>query len=484
MKRMALLFSALLLALISCGEAATDVPVQTEAQNPAEDKETTAVTEEVSPLAHLGTHDFGGETMTFYTRERSSLHFRLNVEESDGTVLNDALFERCRRLEDTYNFRYAEIYEQGNTTQARAAVMAGDSAYDVITTRIVYAYNYAAEGLLKPVTELPVVDLSKPYWDDALNQNLSIGDKSYFAVGAFNLTGYDYSHMLVFNKGLVSQFDLGDMYGIVKGGKWTMDSMQNMMKAVVSDLDGNSTMDDADRYGLLATSKQILPCVWIAAGQLSIKKDAKNYPTFSFGGDQGFADAFERAFDLAYTADAWRYTKTNEDVDPENVNLFIQNQGLFMDMTASYLETLRTMDMDFGIIPYPKADEAQKNYCTRIEGCELFCIPVTNERMEFTGLVLEAMAADAYANVLPVYYDVMLKSKYTRDTESEQMIDLIFGNRVLDWGDTIWCEIIRDANFMTMMQKNDRDLASAAVSMQKKVEKSITETIEAFEALD
>ena len=486
MKHTRILFCLLAAVILaSCGESAVaqtgDTP--SDGTAPAQEEITEAVTEDIY-ADHLGSYDFGGETFSLYTRANIAFHYALDTAETDGSPLNDAIFERNRRLEEKYNFRFTEFTEENQPTTARAAILAGDDTYDIVTTRIVYAYNLATEGLLQPVTDLPLVDLSRPYWDQQLAEDLSIGDKSYFAVGAFNITGYDFTHMLAFNKGLISQFDMGDPYETVRSGKWTLDEMQTMMRAVTSDVNGDGKMDKNDRYGLLSSAKQILPNFWIAAGELSVDKDAKNYPVPAFSGDEGFTKIFERTMDLAWTDSAWHLTTSTQNVDPDEITMFTSDLGLFIDMTAFHLESLRTMDTDFGILPYPKADEAQKEYQCRIEGCELFGIPKTNMDLERTSVILEAMASDSAKNVLPVYYDLLLKSKYTRDSASEEMINIIFENRVLDWGDTIWCDIVRDGPFMSMMQQNNRDLASKAESLLKKLNKEIEKTVAAFEALD
>ena len=141
------------------------------------------------------------------------------------------------------------------------------------------------------------------------------------------------------------------------------------------------------------------------------------------------------------------------------------------------------METDFGIIPYPKYDDAQDRYYSRIEACELFCVPVTNKNHEFAGVVLEALAAESAKSVIPSYYDVALQGKVTRDEESSEMLDLIFNTRVFDWGDTIWCAQIRDGIFDDMMKANDRDLASKTAELDNLVADKIKTTVEMFEKL-
>ena len=295
---LALLFVTAAITAVGCGDASVYSGTVTQSPDSGTTTETAAVTENI--YAHdLGSYDFGGETFTIYARQLMHLNSAMHAEAADGTTLNDALYERNVRLMEQYNFKFEEIFEENDTKQARLAVMAGEDTYDIINTRCVYAFNYAMEGLLRPVSDLPEIDLSKPYWDKELTDAMSIGNVPFFAVGAFNTSGYEYTHLLAFNKELAANNDF-DVYGTVKDGSWTFAAMREMMKTVVADINGDGTMDRQDRYGLLSAAKQILPCFWIAAGQKSMKMDANDYPTYSLLSDEQFQTVFVEIFDLVY----------------------------------------------------------------------------------------------------------------------------------------------------------------------------------------
>ena len=74
--------------------------------------------------------------------------------------------------------------------------------------------------------------------------------------------------------------------------------------------------------------------------------------------------------------------------------------------------------------------------------------------------------AESYKTVIPAYYEVALKGKYSRDAESAEMLDLIFESRVIDIGDSTLCGTIRDGFIYRMMRDNSRDLASQVASME------------------
>ena len=106
------------------------------------------------------------------------------------------------------------------------------------------------------------------------------------------------------------------------------------------------------------------------------------------------------------------------------------------------------------------------------------------KNLEMTGVILEAMASDSAQNLVPAFYEVLLKSKHTRDDDSEEMLEIVFGNRVFDWGDTVYCPEIRDGQFSAMMKNNKRDIASVAAKLEKTMNKKITDAIAAFEELN
>jgi hypothetical protein len=62
----------------------------------------------------------------------------------------------------------------------------------------------------------------------------------------------------------------------------------------------------------------------------------------------------------------------------------------------------------------------------------MLAIPVTVVNTELSGIITEAFAAVAYKTITPVLYDVIAKTKYARDAESADMVDIIIRNRVYD----------------------------------------------------
>ena len=119
------------------------------------------------------------------------------------------------------------------------------------------------------------------------------------------------------------------------------------------------------------------------------------------------------------------------------------------------------MTSDYGIIPYPKFDEAQEQYLTRIQDAvALVCVPITlfDEKTEAVGAALEALAAESYRNVTAVYFEVAMKVKYSRDDISSQMLDIVRGGAYLNFA-SIYNESIGNPWFVmrTLMGAKKKD---------------------------
>jgi hypothetical protein len=433
----------------------------------------------------LGDFDFGGYEFNFMTRTVDFFNCDIDYEEITGEVLEDAIYERNRRIEERFNITFKNI-KTYDSSKARNSIKAGDNAYDLIMTRNPDAFTiFAQEGLISGLDTMTHINLDKPYWDMNLTNDLSVANKRYFAVGAFNLSAYDFVHVLIFNKKLLFEYGMSSPYEMVKNGTWTFDVFEQMSKDATRNLTGGDKMTKDDAYGFLFAPKQILPGFWIAAGLKSISKDSGDIP-YSMMGTEKFLEVFQRTYEMTWDNNSWFVTTAGENVPPDLLRMFQNNQALFMDCTFFYLSSFRNMESDFGILPYPKYTEQQEKYYSRMEGCELFFAPITapQESLDRSSVILEALSSDSAKSVVPVYYDLALKTKFTRDNESAEIIDTLFENRIFDLGDTAWCDKVRDPIFAEMFKKNNRDLVSKLDSVNRTIDTLITKTVDAFEALD
>jgi hypothetical protein len=268
---------------------------------------------------------------------------------------------------------------------------------------------------------------------------MTIGDnRIYFLTGDISLTFIRQMSCVYFNKKLYTDYfgDPDEMYKTVLDGKWTLDKLSDMSKGMYKDLNGDGKYDDGDQYasGLLAAN--LTDHFMFDAGIKITQRDENDLPYFIMNNERT-ASFTDKLYQLYYVNEGSRiFPPTN---DSNNITIpqkFMRDELLF-DFGWFYVsELLRNMDTDYGIIPFPKYDESQSSYLSLAHDIvPVYCIPVTCEKMEAAGAVLEFMAFESYKSVLPAYFEVALKLKYTRDATEDAftIIDMIHDNCTTDF---------------------------------------------------
>jgi len=465
MKKILIIF-LLMTLLISCATGESGEAKSTTAVEVTEET-TTAVTEGPGTYKHNLNLDYDGTEFTIYGFENINVHSESISKEETGDTLNDALYNRTMLIEEAFNITITEVLSGENENAVKNSILAGDDTYDLATVRCTAALTFYKENLIIPFSDIDTIDLTRPYWEAATNESLTIGNVAYIAVGSYNIPNYDLAYALLFNKTMMEANSLGNLYSTVSDGKWTIDAMSGLMKQAVRDLNGDGTMTIDDQWGYTSHPKQVLSNFWIAAGEKSIKKDADDMPYIAMK-EERFVSVIEKAF-AATRDDDKSFIIEGSDVPDEAIKLFSEGRSLFMDISFFYIERMRSSDAEFGIIPYPKYDEVQENYYSRISYYIPTVIPSSVSDAEMSGAILEALNCESANIVLPKYFDIMLKTKYSRDEESAAMLDLIFARRIIDIGDTTLCDMIRDGFIVNMYKADDRDLTSKVEANENRI---------------
>ena len=479
------LLCALMLASLAaaCGEA-PDAPsaastTAAQAENAPAPEETT---EPEIMTAVPDDLDFGGKECRVLGWENTSYNTQLIADQMNGEVLNDAIYGRTMKVEEMLGIKVVETRENQPTPIIQKLIAAGEDAYDIMFTVDRDALTIAQAGNIVPITSLPYVDVTREYWSQSMNEDISMLNRLYFSYGDFNLSGYEGVNTLMFNKTMSGNYSLADHYDTILSGKWTLDLLGENMIKVVKDLNGDGVFNDDDQYGLTSHPKQVLPCFWIASGLRSVEKDENDAPVFRMAENEKFATFWSKIFTMMYSDNV--YHDSSHLPDYANNTVFMNGQVLYNIVRVAFLHYYRDCDIDYGLIPYPKWDEAQENYYSRFEGGSLMVVTDYCANKDLAGAFMEVMACESMKMVIPAYYDVVLKNKYARDERSTDMLDLIYGNRICDLGDTFWCNVIRDGVFANKFATNKSDYESTIAKMQNSVDKALQKAIDLFSAVE
>ena len=141
------------------------------------------------------------------------------------------------------------------------------------------------------------------------------------------------------------------------------------------------------------------------------------------------------------------------------------------------------MEDDYGIVPIPKFDEAQKDYLAYVNAASnLAMIPSSAENPERAGLLTDALAAGAYDTVTPSLYEIITKSRNVRDEESAEMVSIITSNIVYD---TFYLNLLDGYSILQeRLTAKSESIASALESKRSAAEKSLEKLVEAYKSMN
>ena len=109
-----------------------------------------------------------------------------------------------------------------------------------------------------------------------------------------------------------------------------------------------------------------------------------------------------------------------------SIEFFKSGHAIFTHGGLEWVESFMDMSNDYGIIPYPKLSTAQSNYGTTLSDVyTTFLLPIGVQDRSFVGMVMEVLASTSYVTTTSTYYELLLKVRGTRDSESREIMDKI-----------------------------------------------------------
>lgn len=477
-------------AFTACTNNSQDTGKADVTTEPGTDDVTEAVDTEdpnyvMDPDTAAKANQFKGETLTILANSGFWPADDLWREEDSNDPVDSAIYNRNLAVESKYGFKINVVEDENVASTIKSAFMSGIKDYDVATFCAYEACPLASENIFQDLSTIENLDLSKHYWDQGLYEGLSIDNKLFYITGDISTKANAGTFLMMFNKKLAADYDLEDLYQVVRDGKWTLDYLNNIIKEHGYVDDGNAKAGVEDTYGMGIQIEAYLAFYFGAGGRM-VLKDNDQMPYLAINTEKNIS-VIDKIYDLTQldnkTIDAHDHLNEPPYSTGEgfaSTVAFKENRCLFYLSNAANILGLREMDADFGVLPTPKFDESQNDYYSYVyHGVSLFVIPVMNNRTAFTGFALEAIAAESYKTVTPAYYEQTLKRKSQRDSDSWDMLDIVFRNRLWDLGYyASWGGI--DNSFIQQIKKGTGSFAKWYKSASKSCTKAINKYIDAY----
>ncbi|MGN1347183.1 MAG: hypothetical protein ACI4V1_10390 [Eubacteriales bacterium] len=482
-----LLLAAMLLhALTACGEsdANTDAPKETDGDGTQVSGEVVETEpEEPAITADLPDKTYDGEEVMFLTALNTGYDWYSSIEiyaaEMTGELINDAVYTRNSQLEELLDVKIAQTRLANCQNIAKESVTAGDDQFDVVMPYINDTISLAVEGYLLDLYNIPYLDLEKPWWDQRANDDLRINGRLFFSTGDIAILDNECTMVMFFNKDLIEQFQLENPYELVRENKWTIDKVNEMSIGVTTDTDGDGKLTNNDLWGISIADNAPIS-FYFGSGERIVKADENGELQLVLGSSRSY-DVFDKITNLCYSTQVLsRHTSSKTDFDSV-CQAFNEGKVMFVTFALVDINGLREAEFEFGILPYPLYDETQAEYNNLISTIcvSSTSIPNTCKNTEVVGVTLEAMAYYSTTTLTPAYYDNALKTRYVRDEESGEMLDIIFATRVYDLG-FIFNWGSAGSLVTTLYTNKQTEFASSWERIKKAAEKTMDKALEQF----
>jgi len=446
---------------------------------------------------------FEGETFTVLCREDNAFGeflYEIVADEGETELVNQKVYERNRQVMDIFGLAEIEARDipgdwnskDDFVNTMRNSIDAGIGDFDLIMSQQAYLaqgelaqyfYNYNDVPVIKETLACKDEKHDHSYYYEDAVKELTINGQLKYMVGDYSLTYWDHVFVLYFNKQMAENYQLEDIYQLVRDGEWTVDKMIEMTRGKWQDLNSDEWPGEEDSFGYVSEIMNPVDA-WNASFDVQpTHRDENGDIVIDY--DVGkMTNILQKMIEFKGTDDVHYVQITSDQVEAENPvdKIFLEGRSLFYHATLQRAQTFRKMETDFGIVPYPKWDTNQENYYTSSQdGYSSACIPADAPNLEFSGAVFDTLSCVSKETVIPAYYDEALTFKYTRDEDSAEMLDIIRGGFSVNFG-KFYNETLRCARvFRDMVLNDNTNFASFYASNQRGYERKLAQLLEYYE---
>lgn len=362
------------------------------------------------------------------------------VEESDGSAISEAVYARQEDVRKYLGVDMTMTKATGHTTYDtpfKTAVKNQDDSVQLLVSHVHAGINGLISGnYLADISNLEGVDLDADYWKHDFMEGLAIEGRYFLGNNDYNIL---YTHCIAFNKTMMDQYADAleeNMYEMVNNYHWTLDQMISLAHLVSIDATGDGKTED-DTYGL--TGVQWVPfCGFLQACDIQlIDLDDKGQYVVSCYTDTNSKktdDIITKLSELSKSDYAWFKYRVE---DTPEIHLYTGRTLMELRSTTGLDSLCDYEDLDFGVVPYPMYDEAQKNVGYRsLQWGGYLCVPSYVNNPTMVGETLEMLAYFS-DDVNITYYEKLLGKQVADAPDDRKMLDTIWDSICCDIGQTL-----------------------------------------------
>lgn len=419
------LLAGLMAGLLAAGMLLSTVACSTGDDTPDDNQDNTqaATEEDTGYKPNIGTTNYNSEFI--FLNCSSILDDELFwVDDSKrGDPMADSVYERALKIKEHLGVTLKLVQEGDDvTSDIRTMVQAGEDAYQLVLTHGTSAGGLVTSNVLYNFADFEDVNLDAPYWNQEIMESAKIHDRYILGYGDFSLS---HVHCLIFNKDMMKEYNMTEPYALVDEQKWTLDQFI-ALASTVSKENGDGQWDENDTYGLTGWCGTYMTSFVVGCGINVIDCDEDGFYSLGYAKNQEkLVELTDKLISFCRSDSAYlEGVGANKTVDFEN------GTTLFRFYDAADLAILRNSAVRFGVLPFPKWDEAQEDYrCLSMNG--MMCVPTVIKNPAMVGQTLELLGYYT-APVTTAFYEDLLGSKLSEAPDDARMLDVIWEHQIFD----------------------------------------------------
>ena len=368
------------------------------------------------------------------------------LEESNGSPMDEAVYTRQERVKKWLGVEMVNKVDGNNNrgdyiSILQNAVMNKDGTLEALLTH----YNIGIPQLingsyLKDFSEITEIDLNADYWNYDFMDSIELKGHLYLGFGDCNIL---FAYLVSFNKNMMDQYASADvfegktLYDMVRDYEWTLDKMISISSLVYEDLNGDGVKDAGDKFGYAAAAWEPYMSFIHASGMNIMEQDpASGSYNVALNSDKYYSridTLIKKLAELSKAETSWVDYRVKV-VHADDVLQLTSNRVLMSIYDTLHLPEYLNYNIEFGVLPLPMFDSAQKEYRALQYGGNI-CIPtyVKNEKM--VGETLE-MYNYYSSSVRITFYEKVLGKQVADAPDDSAMLDIIWDGVCTDVGFT------------------------------------------------
>ena len=390
---------------------------------------------------------FGNETFNILSWNNTYTREWVESVSVESDFVDTTIYNRMQNVQERIGVTFKFRFETGHyyamnefiDTVYNTTALGGNETYDLVAQYSLASSIGTMRGLyqdLRDTSKVPYIDYEAPWYSDELVAANIINDKLYYITGDITPSMIYTMFALIFNKGLMTDYNIPLPYDLVDSGDWTYEAFYEIIRNLYEDTDQSDTETAGDFYGFVIPEANSIDPFQYAFDLYAVTIDPQTGAwgmNADFMGTQGI-NVVQRLQSLIHDNQSV-YLGAGTD---EDYNIFTTERGMFTSIVISTLEKKYAgTALNYGILPMPKYDEEQQDYHSCL-GMTYTMFSITSNAKDpvMTSAIIEALSSEGYHKMVPAIFEQVFQLTYSKTEDDARMFDVVRDSIVYDPGRT------------------------------------------------